>query len=83
MLKVIRRDGQICQKCHRPVPDDKVEFDHIIPFAKGGTSTAHNLRLLCYDCNREKSDSLDEILSENPIEHLQALHSKTQRRKKK
>ena len=32
MLKVVRRDGQICQRCYQPVPDDQVEFDHIIPF---------------------------------------------------
>jgi hypothetical protein len=32
MLKVVRRDGQICQKCNQPVADDEVEFDHLIPF---------------------------------------------------
>jgi 5-methylcytosine-specific restriction endonuclease McrA len=83
MLKVIRRDGQICQKCHQPVPDNLVEFDHIIPFSKGGASTVGNLRLLCYDCNRSKSDALNEILSENPIEHLYDLQSKGKKEKKK
>ena len=39
MLKVVRRDGQICQECNKPVRDDEVEFDHIIPFSKGGDST--------------------------------------------
>jgi hypothetical protein len=29
MLKVVRRDGQICQSCHEPVPDNEVEFDHV------------------------------------------------------
>ncbi len=62
MLKVVRRDGQICQKCHQPVRDDQVEFDHIIPFSKGGPVTADNLRLTCRPCNRKKGDSLDEIL---------------------
>lgn len=62
MLKVVRRDGQICQKCHQPVRDDEVEFDHIIPFSKGGPVTADNLRLTCRPCNRKKRDSLDEIL---------------------
>ena len=83
MLKVVRRDGKICQECHEPVPDDKVEFDHIIPFSKGGTSTADNIRLLCYDCNRKKSDSLDEILSPNPIEHLFELRATAKRKKPK
>lgn len=34
MLKVVRRDGQICQKCHKPVPDNEVEFDHNYSFLK-------------------------------------------------
>jgi hypothetical protein len=62
MLKVVRRDGQICQKCHEPVPDNEVEFDHIIPFSKGGPSTAENLRLVHRSCNRKKSNSLDDLL---------------------
>jgi hypothetical protein len=45
MLKVVRRDGQICQRCYQPVPDDQVEFDHVIPFSKGGTTTPENLKL--------------------------------------
>lgn len=70
MLKVVRRDGQICQKCFQPVPDNEVEFDHVIPFSKGGPSTVENLRLLCFDCNRTKKASLNEILGPNPLEHL-------------
>jgi hypothetical protein len=66
MLKVVRRDGQICQICHQPVPDDQVEFDHVIPFSRGGPATADNLRVVCRDCNRKKQDSLKEILSEQP-----------------
>lgn len=44
MLKVIRRDGQICQLCQQPVKDNEVEFDHLIPFSRGGPVTAENLR---------------------------------------
>ncbi|WP_201524744.1 HNH endonuclease, partial [Bordetella pseudohinzii] len=70
MLKVVRRDGQVCQICHQAVPDNQVEFDHIIPFSRGGTTTAENLRLVHADCNREKGDVLDHILHPSPIEHL-------------
>lgn len=70
VLKVVRRDGQICQKCNEPVLDNEVEFDHIIPFSKGGESTIGNLRLVHRNCNRRKSNSLEEILHPNPIEHL-------------
>lgn len=62
MLKVVRRDNHICQKCHTHVPDDQIEFDHVIPYSKGGPSTVDNLRLLCRTCNRKKSNSLNEIL---------------------
>jgi hypothetical protein len=79
MLKVVRRDGQICQKCFQPVPDYEVEFDHIIPFSKGGTSTVGNLRVLCYHCNRKKKDSLGEILAANPLQHLFELRSARQK----
>jgi 5-methylcytosine-specific restriction endonuclease McrA len=83
MLKVVRRDGQICQMCFEPVPDNKVEFDHIIPFSKGGPSTVGNLRLLCFDCNRKKRDSLSEILSENPIEHLFHIKKSASKKRRK
>jgi 5-methylcytosine-specific restriction endonuclease McrA len=62
MLKVVRRDGQICQICHRNVPDDELAFDHIIPVSKGGPTAVHNLRVLCCSCNLKKSDSLGQIL---------------------
>ena len=62
ILKVARRDGQICQICHQPVPDDQVQLDHIIPHSRGGPLTADNLRLVHKACNRKKSDSLSEVL---------------------
>lgn len=64
MLKVIRRDGQICQACHKPVPDNEVEFDHIIPYSRGGTTAAHNLRLVHRNCNRTKGASLRALLDD-------------------
>ena len=38
-------------------------LDHIVPIARGGTSTADNLQLLCRRCNSRKSDHA-------PNEHL-------------
>jgi 5-methylcytosine-specific restriction endonuclease McrA len=62
MLKVVRRDNHICQLCYQYVPDNEIEFDHIIPNSKGGPISVENIRLLCRECNRKKSNALDELL---------------------
>jgi len=62
MLKVVRRDGQVCAQCRTVVKDDEIEFDHVIPVARGGPTTVENLRVLCRTCNRKKSDALAELL---------------------
>ncbi|MHA1559618.1 MAG: HNH endonuclease [Alphaproteobacteria bacterium] len=56
-MRVVRRDNHTCQHCGKHLRDDEVEFDHIIPLARGGNSEEHNVRLTCFDCNRGKSDS--------------------------
>lgn len=56
MMRIVRRDDYRCQHCMKKLRDDEVEFDHIIPVAKGGSSAEHNIRLTCFDCNRDKSD---------------------------
>jgi hypothetical protein len=50
--RVWERDGGRCARCGS-VSD--LEFDHIIPVAKGGNSTENNIELLCLPCNRRKS----------------------------
>jgi hypothetical protein len=57
-MRVVRRDNHTCQHCGKHLRDDEVEFDHIIPVSKGGSSEEHNLRLTCFDCNRDKSDEV-------------------------
>ena len=52
---VWKRDGGICVKCRSNL---KLEFDHIIPFSKGGSNTYRNIQLLCEKCNREKSTKI-------------------------
>lgn len=58
--RVLRRDNYICQVCHKPIPDDKVNFDHIIPWSKGGSSDESNIRLLCESCNKSRGNSFEE-----------------------
>ncbi|MFY0311952.1 HNH endonuclease [Leisingera sp. D0M16] len=57
MMRIVRRDDYRCQHCKKKLQDDEVEFDHKIPVSKGGSSEEHNMRLTCFDCNRDKSDS--------------------------
>jgi 5-methylcytosine-specific restriction endonuclease McrA len=49
------RDEGRCVGCGA---DEDLQFDHIIPVAKGGASSAANLQLLCGDCNRQKGDAI-------------------------
>ena len=52
---VWRRDEGKCVKCGS---QEDLQFDHIIPFSKGGGDTVANLQILCGPCNREKSDRI-------------------------
>ncbi len=58
-LRVARRDNYTCQSCGSSLKDDELEFDHIIPVAKGGSFEEHNLRLACFDCNRRKGAKVE------------------------
>lgn len=58
-MRVVRRDNHTCQECSKHLQDDEVEFDHIIPVSKWGSSEEHNIRLTCYDCNRSKLDTVE------------------------
>ncbi|GAC1437023.1 MAG: hypothetical protein NVSMB51_09710 [Solirubrobacteraceae bacterium] len=52
---VWERCGGRCAECGG---DALLEFDHVIPLAMGGSSTEHNLQLLCAECNRVKGAAL-------------------------
>lgn len=50
----LRDDGR-CVICGS---ESDLQFDHVIPHAKGGGAAPENIQILCGDCNRAKSDSI-------------------------
>ncbi len=58
--KILKRDGFKCKLCGRKSEDGvELEVDHIIPVSKGGKTIESNLRTLCKDCNRGKSNKFE------------------------
>ncbi|MBE6701684.1 MAG: HNH endonuclease [Ruminococcaceae bacterium] len=59
--QVLKRDNFKCCACGAsPAKDPSVELhiDHIIPWSRGGKTTADNLQTLCSRCNLGKSNDL-------------------------
>lgn len=54
-LFVWERDDGRCVRCGS---EDDLQFDHVIPVAKGGGNASENVQVLCGPCNRQKSDNL-------------------------
>jgi len=49
------RDNGKCVQCGA---GEYLEFDHVIPFSKGGANSSNNIQLLCRKCNLSKSDKI-------------------------
>jgi len=49
--EVFAHDNWMCVYCQSK---RRLEIDHIIPIARGGTDDRHNLQTLCRTCNRRK-----------------------------
>lgn len=49
------RDGGRCVECQA---SEYLEFDHVIPFSRGGANSVANVQLLCRRCNLKKSDRI-------------------------
>lgn len=54
-MLVWTRDGGQCRNCGSP---HELQYDHIIPLAKGGSNGQENLQILCGPCNRKKGAGL-------------------------
>jgi hypothetical protein len=51
--EVFERDGGQCVKCGST---RDLQYDHVIPYSRGGSNRAANIQLLCGDCNLAKSN---------------------------
>jgi len=57
--QVFERDNFRCRDCGASAATGAtLELDHTIPVSKGGSNEIGNLRTLCSDCNRGKSDRI-------------------------
>lgn len=54
-LLVMHRDQGQCCHCGSRV---ELQYDHIIPISRGGSSSPENLQLLCGPCNRAKGANI-------------------------
>jgi hypothetical protein len=57
-IAVWRRDEGRCADCKER---ERLEYHHIIPRSKGGSSSVRNVELLCETCNRKRGNRIDEL----------------------
>lgn len=54
--EVMQRDRHTCRYCPAPA----TELDHVMPWSRGGLTTANNLVAACSLCNKSKGDRTPE-----------------------
>ncbi len=57
---VYARDEGRCQYCGKRFPTSELTLDHVVPRARGGSSTWDNLVCCCVACNMRKGGRLPE-----------------------
>lgn len=62
---VLQRDNYQCQSCGKTEAEIKLNIDHIIPLATGGSNDISNLQTLCSKCNQQKKHHFDSRFKRN------------------
>lgn len=75
-VTVWQRDGGRCVDC---AAREKLELDHSIPLAMGGSNSVRNLQLLCEACNQRKGPTLGSRAVMCTIEHWPTERTKKNR----
>lgn len=59
-----RLNQGLCHYCGKKFPPDELTMDHIVPVARGGTSTPGNIVPSCKPCNASKrlTTPVEELL---------------------
>jgi hypothetical protein len=57
---ILRRQQSRCFYCFDALRRGDIEFDHVVPIARGGTRTPDNIVAACFHCNRRKGVSRAE-----------------------
>lgn len=73
-----------CELCGKQIYSiGECHFDHITPYAKGGTSTLDNCQILCVECNLKKSDKelKDVVMEEKARQFLSGMSFKDEQPK--
>jgi len=62
-VAILARHGPVCHLCGLSIAVGELEFDHVIPLARGGQHSADNVRPSHSRCNRAKGSRLPHELS--------------------
>ena len=55
-VAVYQRDGKRCLSCGKLLDYKEAQLDHIVPWSAYGPDRSSNLRILCKDCNEDRSN---------------------------
>ncbi len=79
-FNIYARDKLTCQYCHRRLPRQELNLDHVIPRSQGGVSVWENVVCSCHECNRRKGGRTPQqagmLLKRNPVRPaVDAVHA--------
>lgn len=56
---ILKNQNHKCGYCGDSITLSDVEFDHVLPYSKGGKTEKENIIASCFKCNREKGNKIN------------------------